>query len=103
MTTATYLTHIDVDELGVARIGGTRHKVKHLVLDKLSWGSTPEEMVQNYSDLSLDQIHAAFAYYYENRDVIDAQNKADEEYADRLARESSDPGRRARLVARLKP
>jgi uncharacterized protein (DUF433 family) len=41
-------------------------------------GLTPEEIVAKVEHLSLAQVHAALAYYYVNRDEIDADIAADE-------------------------
>ena len=60
-------TLIELDEQGVAWISGTRVKVIEVALDKLAHGSSPEEMAFQYPHLSLAQIHAALAYYYEHR------------------------------------
>jgi uncharacterized protein (DUF433 family) len=67
------IDHIDMDEKGVARIAGQRTKVIHLVMDKLANGWTPEEIHAQHPHLSLAQIHAAFAYYYDHQAELDAQ------------------------------
>jgi len=69
----TSIRHIDVDEHGVARIVGKRTKVIQVVMDKMANGWTPEEIQNQYSHLSLAEIHAAFAYYYDNQDALDSQ------------------------------
>jgi uncharacterized protein (DUF433 family) len=65
-------TLIELDEQGVAWISGTRVKVIEVALDKLAHGSSPEEMAFQYPHLSLAQIHAALAYYYEHQRELDA-------------------------------
>lgn len=73
MTTAT-INHIVIDDDdGVARIGGTRIKVMHLVIEKMANGWDPEQMQRQFAHLSLAQIHSAFAYYYDHQPEIDAQ------------------------------
>jgi Protein of unknown function (DUF433) len=47
-------------------------KVIEVVLDKLAHGSSPEEMHLQYPHLSLAQIHAALAYYYDHQQAFDA-------------------------------
>lgn len=69
----TSIRHIDVDEHGVARIVGKRTRVIQVVMDKMANGWTPEEIQNQYSHLSLAEIHAAFAYYYDNQDALDSQ------------------------------
>src|SRR5512144_1618900 len=65
-------THIQLDEKGVAWIDNTRVKVIEVVLDKLAHGSSPEELHFQYPHLSLSQIHAALAYYYDHQVELDA-------------------------------
>ena len=71
MTVAT-IAHIVVDDKGVARIAGSRSRVIDVVLDKRANGWGPEEIRAQHPHLSLAQIHAAFAYYYDHQSDIDA-------------------------------
>lgn len=66
-------TLIELDERGVAWLSGTNTKVIEVVLDKLVHGTSPEEIHFQYPHLSLAQIHAAFAYYYEHQSELDAE------------------------------
>lgn len=66
-------THIWLDDRGVAWIDQTNVKVIEVVMDKLAHESSPEEMHFQYPHLSLAQIHAALAYYYDHQTEIDAQ------------------------------
>jgi len=65
--------HIHLDEHGVAWIDNTKVKVIEVVLDKLAHGSSPEEIHFQYPHLSLAQIHAALAYYYDHQVELDAE------------------------------
>ncbi|MGH7128121.1 MAG: DUF433 domain-containing protein, partial [Planctomycetaceae bacterium] len=69
MSTATLPeSHILIDEKGVAWVRGTRARVIDIVLDKLAWGWSPEEIhYQHYGQYSMAQIHAAFCYYYDHQ------------------------------------
>ena len=67
------ISHIEVDEAGVARIAGTTTKVIEIALDKLVHESSPEEMHFQYPYLSLAQIHAALTYYYDHQLELDAE------------------------------
>ena len=72
---------------GRPRIAGTGVTVRRIV----GWyqlGRTPEEIMQTIPHLTLAQVHAALAYYYANRDLIEADIAADEEEADRLEAEA---------------
>ena len=65
--TAVVSTLIELDERGIAWITGTKVKVIEVATDKLAHGSSPEEMHVQYPHLSLAQIYAALAYYYEHQ------------------------------------
>ena len=78
-------TQIEVDASGVAWIAGTRTKVKEVVLDKLAHGWSPEEIHFQHRHVSMAQIHAALAYYYENQDELDEDIRRDLEEVDRLS------------------
>ena len=45
--TATFATQIELDDRGVAWIAGTKVKVTEVVLDKIAYGSSPEEITFN--------------------------------------------------------
>jgi uncharacterized protein (DUF433 family) len=78
---AAPIHHISLDERGIAYIAGTSMKVAHIVIDSQTWSMTPPQIQDNYPHLSLAQIHAAMAYYYDHKDTIDAQiAQAAEEY-----------------------
>jgi len=98
MTTVA-ITHIELDGQAVAWISGTRTKVLELIVDKIAHGSTPEEMSLQYPHLTLGQIHAALAYYYDHRDELDRQIALRWKEADDLALKASDPVLRQKLLA----
>jgi len=77
--------HICLDERGVAYVGNTRFKVMHVVMDRVGNNLTPEQIVENYPGaLTLAEVHAALAYYYDHQAEIDeAIRRSTEEY-DRL-------------------
>ena len=68
----TIASHIILDDIGVAWIDDSNVKVVEVVMDKLAHGSSPEEMHIQYPHLSLAQIHAALAYYYDHQPELDA-------------------------------
>ena len=95
--TAAFSTHIELDDRGVAWIGGTRVKVTEVVLDKLAHGWSPEEIHFQHPHLSLAQIHGTLTYYYENQAHFDALIERELSEADTLVEQSSDPAFRRRL------
>ena len=44
-------------------------------------GMSPDEIVSEYPSITLAEVHAALAYYYENRERIDADIEAAKRYA----------------------
>jgi len=64
-------TLIELDERGVAWI--TSIKVLEVATDKLAHSSSPEEMHLQSPHLSLAQIYAALAYYYEHQAEFEAE------------------------------
>ena len=76
MTLAT-LPQILLDDRGVAWIEGTNVKVKEVVLDKLTYGWSSEEIHRQHPDLPLEKIHTALAYYYSHQAEMDAEMERD--------------------------
>lgn len=60
---------IDMD--GVWRVGDTR-VLLDLVIHAFNAGRTPEEIVQSYDTLHLDEVYAVLAYYLAHRVEVDA-------------------------------
>jgi len=88
---------IELDERGVAWIVGANTKVKEVVLDKMAYGWSPEEMHFQHPHLSMAQIHAALAYYYEHQVEIDAQIMSDWQEVNELAAQQPESPLRQRL------
>jgi uncharacterized protein (DUF433 family) len=95
--TTTFATQIELDDRGTAWIAGTKVKVTEVVLDKIAYGSSPEEIHFQHPNLSLAQIHGALTYYYENQEKVDEQIKLGLEESDELASRFSDAEFRRRL------
>jgi uncharacterized protein (DUF433 family) len=55
---------------GKPRIAGHRIRVQDVVVWHEAWGLSPEEIVTDFPQLTLAQVHAALAYYYDHRDEI---------------------------------
>ncbi|MCC6392359.1 MAG: DUF433 domain-containing protein [Bryobacterales bacterium] len=58
--TAVFSTRIELDPEGVAWIGDTKVKVIEVVLDKIAYGWSPEEIHFQHPHLSLAQIRRAY-------------------------------------------
>ena len=91
-------SHIEVDDEGVAWVADTRIKVIEIAVDKIAHGSSPEEIKFQYPHLTLAQIHAALAYYYDNQADLDAEIKRRWLAADELAARASDDELRQKLI-----
>lgn len=95
--TACFATQIELDDRGVAWIGGTKVKVTEVVLDKIAYGWSPEEIHFQHPYLSLAQIHGALTYYYENQGCLDAQIRRGSEESAKLESQVSDADLRRKL------
>jgi uncharacterized protein (DUF433 family) len=92
--------HIRLDDRGVAWIDDTNVKVIEVVVDRLAYGWSPEEIHFQHSHLSLAQIHAALGYYYDHQDGLDAEIARHEQMIRRLVNEAGESPLAARLKAR---
>ena len=69
---------------GRPHIAGTRIRVQDIVADHEYHGLSPDQIVREYPHLSLAQVYAALAYYFDRRDEIRQQMKADEELVESM-------------------
>jgi uncharacterized protein (DUF433 family) len=67
----TRYEHIVLGEDGVPRIAGTGTKIIELVLDKMAYGWSPEEIQFQHPHLTLDRVYSALAYYSDHRQELD--------------------------------
>jgi uncharacterized protein (DUF433 family) len=73
-----------VDENGVAWVDDTNRKVKEIVEEHVAFAWTPIEICAAHRDLTLPQVHAALAYYYDHRELVDAELAADAQVIESL-------------------
>ena len=90
---------IELDDHGIPWISGANTKVVEVVLDKMAYGWSPEEMHRQHSHLSMAQIHAALSYYYEHQDEVDADIERRDRYVEELRAQQPDSPLRQRLQA----
>ena len=74
-----------------ACIAGTRVRVQDVYALAEIQGLTPDEITGSLPQLTLAKVHAALAYYFDNRDAILAEIREDEEFVSR-ARAAIGPG-----------
>jgi uncharacterized protein (DUF433 family) len=60
-------------------IAGHRIRVMDVVVLHDRRGLSPEEIVYQYPGITLADVHAALAYYHDNRAEIEAEFRRDEE------------------------
>src|SRR5277367_5366079 len=60
-------SHVIVDERGVARVDEATVKVIDMALDHLAYGWSADAIHEQFPNLSLAQIHAALAYFYDHQ------------------------------------
>jgi uncharacterized protein (DUF433 family) len=65
---------------GKPHVAGHRVKVQHVAIWHDRQGKSPDEIVAEHPGLSLADVHAALAYYYDHRQQIDADILADDEF-----------------------
>ena len=102
MITATASTHVALDKSGVAWIDGTKVKVVEVIVDHLAYGHSPEEIHLQHPHLSLAQVHAAFAYYFDHQTELDEEIERRYNRTEILREAAAPPFTRKQLVARLK-
>lgn len=69
---------------GKACIAGHRIRVMDIVTLHERGGMTPDEIADEYPGITLADVHAALAYYFDHRDDIDAEFREARETADRM-------------------
>jgi uncharacterized protein (DUF433 family) len=69
---------------GRPRIDGHRIQVEDVAIWHERMGMNPDEIVSEYPSITLADVHAALAYYHENRERIDADIEAAKQYAKEL-------------------
>jgi len=89
---------IEIDNEGVAWITGANTKVIEVALDKIAYGWSPDEMHFQHPHLSLAQIHSALAYYYDNKEKLDAEIERRYREGEAMAVRLSNPVLRQKLL-----
>ena len=74
---------------GQPRIAGTRIKVQHIVLEYERLGWIPDQICDAHPGLTLADVYAAIAYYYDHKNEIDSAIQSDEKFVNRLRRSLS--------------
>ena len=88
---------IEVQADGLAYLEGTKTKVIEIALDRIAHHWDGDEIRRQHPHLSLAQIHAALAYYYEHQSDCDAAIQARQCSADELRRKLENPAIQEKL------
>jgi uncharacterized protein (DUF433 family) len=90
----TLIQHIEIrkDRAGQDRafITGTRVRVQDVYVDSEVLGKSPEEIIASLPHLTLAQVHAALAYYFDHREEILDELRQDERFV-ALTKERTGP------------
>jgi uncharacterized protein (DUF433 family) len=90
--------HIRLDEQGRPWIDDTNVKVIEVVLDHLAYGWTAETIQENHPHMSLAQVYAALAWYYDHQAELDAEIERQDERL-RALRAAAAPSSLRRRIA----
>jgi uncharacterized protein (DUF433 family) len=69
---------------GKPRIAGHRITVADVAIWYERMGMSPDEIVSEYPTITLSDVHAALAYYFDHRDEVDREIRDGEEFAEKL-------------------
>lgn len=69
---------------GEPHILGHRIKVRHVAVWHERMGMTPTEIAAEHPTITLAQVHAALAYYYDHRDEIRAAIEEEQRFVEDL-------------------
>jgi len=67
----TKYEHVILNEDNVPIIADTNTEVIELILDKIAYGWSPEELRFQHPHLTLGQIYSALAYYSDHQEILD--------------------------------
>ena len=94
----TRYEHIIINEKNQPIIEGIKIKVIELVLDKLAYGWSPEELQYQHQELTLGQVYSALAYYADHQEEFDKEIETQLEHVDQLRKSAQSTP----LIKRLK-
>jgi uncharacterized protein (DUF433 family) len=69
---------------GKPRIAGHRITVADVAIWHERMGMSPDEIVSEYPTITLSDVYAALAYYFDHREEVDREIREAEEFAERF-------------------
>ena len=94
----TKYEHVILNEDNVPIIANTNTKVIELILDKIAYGWSPEELRFQHPHLTLGQIYSALAYYSDHQEVLDSVIEQQLKHVDQMEKNAQ----KTPLIAKLK-
>jgi uncharacterized protein (DUF433 family) len=85
---------------GEPHILGHRIKVRHVAVWYHHMGMSPTEIVRDYPTITLAEVHAALAYYYDHRDEIETAIVEEDKFAEDLKAKAGPSRLQEKLKAR---
>ncbi len=79
-----------------AYIAGTRVRVQDIYVDSEVYGMTPDEIAAGYPQLTLAQVHAALAHYFDHREEIQGEVREDRDLVQEMKAKSVSSSRTMR-------
>jgi uncharacterized protein (DUF433 family) len=86
----TEYKYVELDDRNVPIVAGTTMKVVELVEAQIAYGWSPAELHLNHRYLSMSQILSALAYYWDNKQELDAEIERREEYVKQVEIEAGE-------------
>ena len=99
ITKAATVPHIRLDATGRPWLDDSNVKVIEVVLDHLAYGWDAETIQENHLNLSLAQVYAALAWYYDHQTDMDAEIERQDERLRALRAASKPSALQQRLAA----
>jgi uncharacterized protein (DUF433 family) len=94
----TKYEHVILNEDNVPIIADTNTKVIELILDKIAYGWSPEELRFQHPHLTLGQIYSALAYYSDHQEILDRVIEQQLKHVDQMEKNAQ----KTPLIAKLK-
>lgn len=100
MSTATAVPHIRLDSEGRAWVDDTNVKVIEVALDHLAYGWGAETIHENHPNLTLAQVYAALAWYYDHQAEMNTEIVAQDDRLKALRQSLSPSSLQLRVLRR---
>lgn len=67
-------------------IAGTRVRVIDIAIEYDRLGLTPDQIIDAHPHLTLEAVHDALSYYYENRETMDEKIRKEKEFIEKISK-----------------